>query len=114
MNLGEHRAQVRPVSLPSSLPEYFVVPSSLADQDLKIFSPSFVGRRMPVSDFCWMSLMLMSTVSIQLSEDSACLLVLVLEPFQRQCSCANGSHQRCAAAEEDRPEVTGKGVGPCN
>ncbi|XP_032751008.1 myotubularin-related protein 10 [Rattus rattus] len=51
VNLGEHRAQVRPVSLPSSLPEYFVVPSSLADQDLKIFSPSFVGRRMPC--WCW-------------------------------------------------------------
>ncbi|XP_049638630.1 myotubularin-related protein 10 isoform X2 [Suncus etruscus] len=30
------------------LPEYFVVPSSLADQDLKIFSHSFVGRRMPL------------------------------------------------------------------
>lgn len=30
------------------LPEYFVVPSSLADQDLKTFSHSFVGRRMPV------------------------------------------------------------------
>lgn len=35
--------------LSCSLPEYFVVPSSLADQDLKIFSHSFVGRRMPVS-----------------------------------------------------------------
>ncbi|XP_040826185.1 myotubularin-related protein 10 [Ochotona curzoniae] len=33
------------------LPEYFVVPSSLADQDLKIFSHSFVGRRMPL--WCW-------------------------------------------------------------
>nr|XP_045001330.1 myotubularin-related protein 10 isoform X3 [Jaculus jaculus] len=33
------------------LPEYFVVPSSLADQDLKIFSHSFVGRRMPF--WCW-------------------------------------------------------------
>ncbi|XP_045436417.1 myotubularin-related protein 10 isoform X2 [Pipistrellus kuhlii] len=30
------------------LPEYFVVPSSLADQDLKTFSHSFVGRRMPL------------------------------------------------------------------
>ncbi|EPY77848.1 hypothetical protein CB1_001171004 [Camelus ferus] len=34
-----------------NLPEYFVVPSSLADQDLKIFSHSFVGRRMPF--WCW-------------------------------------------------------------
>ncbi|XP_060035255.1 myotubularin-related protein 10 isoform X2 [Erinaceus europaeus] len=33
------------------LPEYFVVPSSLADQDLKNFSHSFVGRRMPL--WCW-------------------------------------------------------------
>ncbi|XP_051678215.1 myotubularin-related protein 10 isoform X2 [Oryctolagus cuniculus] len=33
------------------LPEYFVVPSSLADQDLKIFSHSFVGRRIPL--WCW-------------------------------------------------------------
>ncbi|XP_037688788.1 myotubularin-related protein 10 [Choloepus didactylus] len=33
------------------LPEYFVVPSSLADQDLKIFSHSFVGRRVPL--WCW-------------------------------------------------------------
>ncbi|XP_025127245.3 myotubularin-related protein 10 isoform X4 [Bubalus bubalis] len=33
------------------LPEYFVVPSSLADQDLKVFSHSFVGRRMPF--WCW-------------------------------------------------------------
>ncbi|XP_043934641.1 myotubularin-related protein 10 isoform X2 [Protopterus annectens] len=33
------------------LPEYFVVPSSLADQDLKIFSQQFVGRRVPV--WCW-------------------------------------------------------------
>uniref|UniRef100_A0A8C3YPW2 Myotubularin-related protein 10 n=1 Tax=Catagonus wagneri TaxID=51154 RepID=A0A8C3YPW2_9CETA len=33
------------------LPEYFVVPSSLADQDLKIFSHSFIGRRMPF--WCW-------------------------------------------------------------
>ncbi|KAM5291276.1 myotubularin-related protein 10 isoform 1-T1 [Glossophaga mutica] len=33
------------------LPEYFVVPSSLADQDLKTFSHSFVGRRMPL--WCW-------------------------------------------------------------
>ncbi|XP_008960066.2 myotubularin-related protein 10 isoform X2 [Pan paniscus] len=33
------------------LPEYIVVPSSLADQDLKIFSHSFVGRRMPL--WCW-------------------------------------------------------------
>ncbi|XP_053437948.1 myotubularin-related protein 10 isoform X1 [Nycticebus coucang] len=33
------------------LPEYFVVPSSLADQDLKTFSHSFVGRRMPF--WCW-------------------------------------------------------------
>ncbi|NWI63608.1 MTMRA protein, partial [Todus mexicanus] len=32
-----------------SLPEYFVVPSSLADQDLKLYSYSFIGRRMPVS-----------------------------------------------------------------
>ncbi|XP_053128063.1 myotubularin-related protein 10 isoform X2 [Hemicordylus capensis] len=33
------------------LPEYFVVPSSLADQDLKLFSPHFTGRRMPM--WCW-------------------------------------------------------------
>lgn len=33
------------------LPEYFVVPSSLADTDLKQYSHSFVGRRMPV--WCW-------------------------------------------------------------
>ncbi|XP_074862498.1 myotubularin-related protein 10 isoform X1 [Carettochelys insculpta] len=33
------------------LPEYFVVPSSLADQDLKLYSYSFIGRRMPV--WCW-------------------------------------------------------------
>ncbi|XP_054693387.1 myotubularin-related protein 10 isoform X2 [Grus americana] len=30
------------------LPEYFVVPSSLADQDLKLYSYSFIGRRMPL------------------------------------------------------------------
>lgn len=34
---------------PPSLPEYFVVPSSLADQDLKLYSYAFAGRRMPVS-----------------------------------------------------------------
>ncbi|XP_007479552.1 myotubularin-related protein 10 [Monodelphis domestica] len=33
------------------LPEYFVVPSSLADQDLKLYSHSFFGRRMPL--WCW-------------------------------------------------------------
>ncbi|XP_060611766.2 myotubularin-related protein 10 [Anolis sagrei] len=33
------------------LPEYFVVPSSLADQDLKLYSHSFIGRRMPM--WCW-------------------------------------------------------------
>ncbi|OCT89516.1 hypothetical protein XELAEV_18018137mg [Xenopus laevis] len=33
------------------LPEYFVVPSSLADQDLKQYSHAFVGRRMPL--WCW-------------------------------------------------------------
>ncbi|XP_075753828.1 myotubularin-related protein 10 isoform X2 [Pelodiscus sinensis] len=33
------------------LPEYFVVPSSLADQDLKLYSYSFIGRRMPF--WCW-------------------------------------------------------------
>ncbi|XP_005285065.1 myotubularin-related protein 10 isoform X1 [Chrysemys picta bellii] len=33
------------------LPEYFVVPSSLADQDLKLYSYSFIGRRMPL--WCW-------------------------------------------------------------
>lgn len=33
------------------LPEYFVVPSSLADQDLRTLSHSFVGRRMPL--WCW-------------------------------------------------------------
>ncbi|NWV38669.1 MTMRA protein, partial [Grantiella picta] len=32
----------------TSLPEYFVVPSSLADQDLKLYSYSFIGRRMPL------------------------------------------------------------------
>lgn len=45
----------RRVPLSRSLPEYFVVPSSLADQDLKTFSHSFVGRRMPVSGLCWES-----------------------------------------------------------
>ncbi|KAG8516357.1 Myotubularin-related protein 10, partial [Galemys pyrenaicus] len=40
-----------PALLGGDLPEYFVVPSSLADQDLKIFSHSFVGRRMPL--WCW-------------------------------------------------------------
>ncbi|XP_058011850.1 myotubularin-related protein 10 isoform X1 [Ahaetulla prasina] len=35
----------------TSLPEYFVVPSSLADQDLKLYSYSFTGRRMPM--WCW-------------------------------------------------------------
>ncbi|XP_056425798.1 myotubularin-related protein 10 [Hyla sarda] len=34
-----------------SLPEYFVVPSSLADTDLKQYSYSFFGRRMPL--WCW-------------------------------------------------------------
>ncbi|KAM4677600.1 myotubularin-related protein 10 [Discoglossus pictus] len=33
------------------LPEYFVVPSSLADLDLKQYSHSFYGRRMPL--WCW-------------------------------------------------------------
>ncbi|XP_063782317.1 myotubularin-related protein 10 [Pseudophryne corroboree] len=33
------------------LPEYFVVPSSLADTDLKQYSYSFFGRRMPL--WCW-------------------------------------------------------------
>ncbi|KAF7241627.1 Myotubularin-related protein 10 [Varanus komodoensis] len=33
------------------LPEYFVVPSSLADQDLKQYSQFFTGRRMPI--WCW-------------------------------------------------------------
>ncbi|KAM4038015.1 myotubularin-related protein 10 [Anomaloglossus baeobatrachus] len=34
-----------------SLPEYFVVPSSLADTDLKQYSYSFFGRRLPL--WCW-------------------------------------------------------------
>ncbi|KAM8974654.1 myotubularin-related protein 10 [Pelodytes ibericus] len=33
------------------LPEYFVVPSSLADLDLKQYSHYFLGRRMPL--WCW-------------------------------------------------------------
>uniref|UniRef100_H3BGG1 Myotubularin related protein 10 n=1 Tax=Latimeria chalumnae TaxID=7897 RepID=H3BGG1_LATCH len=33
------------------LPEYFVVPSSLADQDLKQFARSFTGGRIPM--WCW-------------------------------------------------------------
>lgn len=85
----------------SSLPEYFVVPSSLADQDLKIFSHSFVGRRMPVSDVCWISFTPMSFSSAQLSKGSASLLALVLEPLEWQCSCANGPHKRRAAAEKN-------------
>ncbi|XP_006628855.3 myotubularin-related protein 10 [Lepisosteus oculatus] len=34
-----------------SLPEYFVVPVSLADQDLKQFSGFFAGKRIPL--WCW-------------------------------------------------------------
>ncbi|XP_069758453.1 myotubularin-related protein 10 isoform X2 [Narcine bancroftii] len=35
----------------TSLPEYFVVPSSLADEDLKQLAPSFNGARIPM--WCW-------------------------------------------------------------
>ncbi|XP_020377136.1 myotubularin-related protein 10 isoform X1 [Rhincodon typus] len=35
----------------TSLPEYFVVPSSLADEDLKQLVPSFNGDRIPM--WCW-------------------------------------------------------------
>ncbi|XP_062927161.1 myotubularin-related protein 10 isoform X2 [Mobula hypostoma] len=35
----------------TSLPKYFVVPSSLADEDLKQLAPSFNGARIPV--WCW-------------------------------------------------------------
>ncbi|KAL2077142.1 hypothetical protein ACEWY4_026646 [Coilia grayii] len=34
-----------------SLPEYFVVPASLADQDLKQYACSFTGQRIPL--WCW-------------------------------------------------------------
>ncbi|KAM4748983.1 myotubularin-related protein 10 [Rhinophrynus dorsalis] len=46
------KAVLLPVSMSHcSLPEYFVVPSSLADLDLKQYSHSFFGRRMPL--WCW-------------------------------------------------------------
>ena len=32
-----------------SLPEFFVVPASLADQDLKQYAVSFADQRIPVS-----------------------------------------------------------------
>ncbi|XP_067829528.1 myotubularin-related protein 10 isoform X2 [Heptranchias perlo] len=35
----------------TNLPEYFVVPSSLADEDLKQLAPSFNGARIPM--WCW-------------------------------------------------------------
>ncbi|XP_061078648.1 myotubularin-related protein 10-like isoform X1 [Conger conger] len=38
-------------AISQSLPEYFVVPVSLADQDLKQYSGFFVGQRVPL--WCW-------------------------------------------------------------
>lgn len=46
-------------------------------------------------------------LSSRLSNDLASLLVLVLEPLERQCPRAHSPHKRRAAAEEDRAEVSG-------
>ena len=46
-------------------------------------------------------------LSSQLSKDRASLLVLVLEPLERQCPRAHSPHKRHAAAEENRAEVSG-------
>ncbi|KAJ8391588.1 hypothetical protein AAFF_G00087290 [Aldrovandia affinis] len=44
-------ARGRPPSLSAHLPEYFVVPASLADSDLKQFSGFFTAQRLPL--WCW-------------------------------------------------------------
>lgn len=93
--------------LSCSLPEYFVVPSSLADQDLKIFSHSFVGRRMPVSGGGWGCPCLPPVPTSTMGcSGSLCSPALELEPCQRQCPGADGPGQGCPTAAQDRPAVS--------
>lgn len=68
------------------LPEYFVVPSSLADQDLKIFSHSFVGRRMPL--WCWSHLNGSALVRMALIKD----VLQQRKIDQRICNAITKSH----------------------
>nr|XP_028562964.1 myotubularin-related protein 10 isoform X3 [Podarcis muralis] len=68
------------------LPEYFVVPSSLADQDLKQYSYSFTGRRMPM--WCWnhsngSALVRMASIKDQLQQRKI---------DQRICNAVTRSH----------------------
>ncbi|XP_045680916.1 myotubularin-related protein 10 [Phyllostomus hastatus] len=68
------------------LPEYFVVPSSLADQDLKTFSHSFVGRRMPL--WCWSHANGSALVRMALIKDA----LQQRKVDQRVCNAITKSH----------------------
>nr|XP_023650807.1 myotubularin-related protein 10-like isoform X1 [Paramormyrops kingsleyae] len=73
-----------------SLPEFFVVPASLADQDLKQFSVSFAGKRIPM--WCWNH-----------SNGSALVrMASIRDPLQQRnldrriCSAITKSHPKCS------------------
>lgn len=51
------------------LPEYFVVPTSLTDSDIKNYAPHFIGHRVPVSNcFTWF-IKILSCYSDQISKE---------------------------------------------
>ncbi|XP_048828822.1 LOW QUALITY PROTEIN: myotubularin-related protein 10-like [Brienomyrus brachyistius] len=77
-----------------SLPEHFVVPASLADQDLKQLSCSFVGQRLPL--WCWNHLngsALVRTAGIRDVAEQRKL-------EQRVCNAVTKSHPKRSSAHK--------------
>ncbi|XP_006167300.1 myotubularin-related protein 10 isoform X2 [Tupaia chinensis] len=68
------------------LPEYFVVPSSLADQDLRTLSHCFVGRRTPL--WCWSHANGSALVRMALVRD----VLRQRQVEQRICNAVTKSH----------------------
>lgn len=106
----KQKYQVKPISqmFSSSLPEYSVVPVSLADQDLKQISSFFPDHRMPVSDWSDISshpeLWCISWRLIDVS--NVCpLVVLVLESPQWKRSGSHDLDQWPTISEEVWTEV---------
>lgn len=92
----------------SSLPEYSVVPVSLADQDLKQISSFFPDHRIPVSDrsdmSCYPEVWFTSWCLIGVSHVCVCV-VLVLESPEWKRSGSHDSDRWSAISEEVWAEV---------
>ncbi|XP_076011783.1 myotubularin-related protein 10 [Genypterus blacodes] len=87
-------------SISPSLPEYFVVPVSLADQDLKQYSSFFTDKRIPL--WCWnhtngSALIRMASIRDPLQHRKV---------DQRVCSAITKSHpQRCEVTRSDVDKI---------